>query len=248
MMMLAEPNPDVSVVMPAHNEAENLPEMVDQIIAALAAADMSFEIVLIDDHSTDATPQVIEELTSQCPVLVAGRLARRSGQSAALSAGFDLARGRVIVTIDADLQNDPADIPRLIDAVSKYDVAIGWRRNRRDPWSKRIVSKFANGVRNWLTHETVRDTGCGLKAFKRECLERIARFDGMHRFLPTLVKMQGYRVVEVPVNHRPRTRGRTHYNLFNRSIGPMADLLAVRWLQKRTLRYQFEEDPAVVRY
>jgi glycosyltransferase involved in cell wall biosynthesis len=248
-MIVQNPLPDVSVVIPAHNEAENLPQLVAEILAVETQIGRRFEILVIDDASDDTTSSVLPELHVRFSQVVGRRMERRSGQSAALSAGFDLALAPVVVTMDADLQNDPADIPKLLDPIDAdaADCAIGWRRDRRDPWSKKIISKVANGVRNWATGECVKDTGCGLKAFKRECLEKIARFDGMHRFFPTLVKMHDYRVVEIPVHHRPRTRGRTHYNLFNRFLRPMADLLAVRWLQKRTLHYRLEKEYALVR-
>lgn len=230
--------PEVSVVIPAHNEAENLPRLIEEIAEALDAAGHWYEIVVVDDASSDDTPRVLNQLSHRYPSITRHRMARQSGQSAALSAGFDLASGQTVVTIDADLQNDPADIPKLVEQIGPYDCAIGWRKDRKDPFNKRVISKFANRVRNWMTGECVKDTGCGLKAFRAECLHRIHRFDGMHRFFPTLVKMHGYSVVEIPVHHRPREAGRTHYNIFNRSIRPMMDLMAVRWLQKRTLRYE----------
>ncbi|MBY0588811.1 glycosyltransferase family 2 protein [bacterium] len=238
---------DVSVVIPAHNEAGNLPKLVEEIAQALDSAGKWYEIVVVDDASTDDTASVLTKLSHKYSSLVHHRMARQSGQSSALSAGFDLAAGDVVITIDADLQNDPADIPNLLANLAQADVAIGWRRDRKDTFSKRIISKVANRVRNYVTGECVKDTGCGLKAFKAESLRRIHRFDGMHRFFPTLVKMHGYSVVEVPVNHRPRKHGRTHYNLFNRSIRPMMDLMAVRWLQKRTLRYELAKETALVR-
>jgi dolichol-phosphate mannosyltransferase len=239
--------PEVSVVIPSHNEQENLPQLVDEILAAEKASGRRFEIVVVDDQSSDDSWDVLLKLACRHPQIVPHRMVKQSGQSAALSAGFDVARGAVVVTMDADLQNDPADVPKLLAVIAsgEADCAIGWRRDRRDPWSKKIISKVANGVRNWMTSECVKDTGCGLKAFRRECLMKIARFNGMHRFFPTLVKMHGYTVTEIPVNHRPRTRGKTHYNLFNRFLRPMADLLAVRWLQKRTLRYQLETEAGV---
>lgn len=247
-MLFAYKAPRISVVIPAHNEAENLPILVDEIVAALKAEPAgSYEIVIVDDHSSDATEQVLEELAAIRDCVVVHRFSRQSGQSAALSAGFDLALGEIVVTMDADLQNDPADIPKLLAELDHADVAIGWRRDRKDPLSKKIISKFANAIRNWATSECVKDTGCGLKAFKRECLQKIHRFDGMHRFFPTLVKMHGYQVAEAPVNHRPRSKGKTHYNIFNRCLRPMQDLMAVRWLQKRTLRYQLEEERALVK-
>lgn len=241
--------PDVSVVIPSHNERDNLPQLVDEILSAEKASGRRFEIVVIDDQSSDDSWDVLLKLAQKHPQVVARRMEKQSGQSAALSAGFDVARGAVVVTMDADLQNDPADVPKLLKVVEsgEADCAIGWRRDRRDPLSKKVISKVANGVRNWMTSETVKDTGCGLKVFRREALAKIARFNGMHRFFPTLVKMHGWTVAEVPVNHRPRTRGKTHYNIFNRFLRPMQDLLAVRWLQKRTLRYQLQETATAVR-
>jgi dolichol-phosphate mannosyltransferase len=241
--------PDVSVVIPSHNERDNLPQLVEEILAAEKASGRRFEIVVIDDQSSDDSWNVLHKLAQKHPQVVARRMEKQSGQSAALSAGFDVARGAVVVTMDADLQNDPADVPKLLKVVEsgEADCAIGWRRDRRDPLSKKVISKVANGVRNWMTSETVKDTGCGLKVFRREALAKIARFNGMHRFFPTLVKMHGWTVAEVPVNHRPRTRGKTHYNIFNRFLRPMQDLLAVRWLQKRTLRYQLQETATAVR-
>jgi dolichol-phosphate mannosyltransferase len=241
--------PDVSVVIPSHNERDNLPQLVEEILAAEKASGRRFEIVVVDDQSSDDSWNVLLKLAQKHPQVVARRMEKQSGQSAALSAGFDIARGAVVVTMDADLQNDPADVPKLLKVVEsgEADCAIGWRRDRRDPLSKKVISKVANGVRNWMTSETVKDTGCGLKVFRREALAKIARFNGMHRFFPTLVKMHGWTVAEVPVNHRPRTRGKTHYNIFNRFLRPMQDLLAVRWLQKRTLRYQLQETATAVR-
>ncbi|QDU59528.1 Undecaprenyl-phosphate 4-deoxy-4-formamido-L-arabinose transferase [Planctomycetes bacterium Pan216] len=245
-MIVRTPMPDVSVVVPAHNEATNLPTLIAEIAQVEHELPQRFEIVIIDDFSSDETSSVLEKLAANYPSLTVRRMQRQSGQSAALSAGFDVAQAEIVVTMDADLQNDPSDIPKLLAGLEEADVAIGWRRDRKDPVSKKVISKVANAIRNWMTGECVRDTGCGLKAFKAKCLAKIHRFDGMHRFFPTLVKMHGYSVVEVPVNHRPRTRGRTHYNIFNRSLRPMADLLAVRWLQKRTLRYALQEEKVVV--
>lgn len=239
-MRVIEADPEISVVIPAHNEAENLPILIDEILVALRPTGRPFEIVLIDDYSSDRTPTVLARLARQIPELVVRRMKRNGGQSAALSAGFDIARGSIVVTIDADLQNDPADIPAMLDKLDRADIVIGWRAGRKDTFSKRIISKVANAVRNWFTGECVKDTGCGLKVMRAECLAKIPRFNGMHRFFPTLVKMYGYQMAEVVVNHRPRAHGQTHYNIFNRSIRPIMDLLAVRWLQARALRYELE--------
>jgi dolichol-phosphate mannosyltransferase len=250
-MIRPNPHPEVTVVVPAHNEAENLPTLIAELLAAEALDGRRFEILVIDDASSDATPAVLADLAARHPQVVVRRMQWQSGQSAALAAGFDEARGEIVVTIDADLQNDPADIPKLLSALDSEvaECAIGWRRDRRDPWTKKIVSKIANGVRNWATGENVRDTGCGLKAFRAEVLKDMPRFNGMHRFFPTLAKLHGARVMELPVNHRPRTRGKTHYTMFNRFLRPMQDLLAVRWLQRRALRYQLqpEKEAALVR-
>ena len=165
--------PDVSVVIPSHNEQDNLPTLVEEILAAEKASGRRFEIVVVDDQSSDDSWNVLLKLAARHPQIVAHRMEKQSGQSAALSAGFDVAKGAVVVTMDADLQNDAADIPKLLKVLEagEADCAIGWRRDRRDPLSKKVISKVANGVRNWMTSETVKDTGCGLKAFRRECLD-----------------------------------------------------------------------------
>lgn len=246
-MIVQRSQPEVTVLLPAHNEADNLPTLVGEIDATMRVVARPYEIVVVNDGSSDNTAQVLSELALRYPAMSIAHMHKQSGQSAALSAGFDLARGDVVVTLDADLQNDPSDIPNLLTELEHADVAIGWRRDRKDPFSKKIISKVANAVRNWFTGECVKDTGCGLKAFRRECVERIHRFDGMHRFFPTLAKMHGFTVAEVPVRHRPRQHGRTHYNILNRSLRPMADLFAVRWLQKRTLRYQVQQEQILVK-
>ena len=234
-MIVRDAVPELSVVVPAHNESANLPTLLGELSVALDRTGRSHEIVVVDDHSDDDTQAVLADLMRHLPAVRVLRTDRRSGQSAALGLGFDECRGSVIVTIDADLQNDPADLPKLVAELDGCDMAIGWRRDRKDPVRKKVISKVANFVRNAATGESVRDTGCGLKAFKAEIAERIHRFDGMHRFFPTLARMHGYTVREVPVNHRPRTRGRTHYNILNRSVRPIMDLMSVRWLQKRVL-------------
>lgn len=237
-MIVAVAPADISVIVPAHNEAENLPTLLAEIAAVEAQSEHRFEIVIVDDASSDATHHVLEEQAKIHPNLVVARLQKQSGQSAALSAGFDIALGEIFVTMDADLQNDPADIPQLLAMLADADMAIGWRRDRKDPLSKKIISKVANAVRNWFTSESVKDTGCGLKIFRRECALRMCRFNGMHRFFPTMARMNGYRVAEAPVRHRPRLKGKSHYNIFNRSIRPIQDLMGIRWLQKRAIPYQ----------
>ncbi len=233
----------LSVVTPAYNEAENLPRLVQEIVAALSGLDRPYEIIVVDDASTDQTRSRLMELMKDHPCLRVVRMKQRSGQSSAMAAGFGYARGQYIATLDADGQNDPADIPKMLNLVSSgtCDMVTGWRMNRRDTWLRRASSWVANGVRNALTREQVRDSACGHKVFRRGCLEGMIYFDGMHRFMPTLVKMRGHRVVEMPVHHRERTAGSANYGLFNRLVKPLVDTLAVRWMQHRQIRSESEE-------
>jgi glycosyltransferase involved in cell wall biosynthesis len=233
--------PAVSVVVPVYNERENLAPLLDEIAAALRGT--SYEVVAVDDGSTDGSGEELVALRTRYPALRVVRFARNAGQSAAFAAGFRAAKGAVLVTMDADLQNDPADVPALLDELeeSGVEAAVGWRRDRQDTGWKLVQSRIANGVRNRLNHETIRDTGCSLKAFRREAVADIPWFTGMHRFLPTLVKMRGGRVVEVPVRHRPRRFGATKYGMWNRVFRALADALAVRWMQRRALRYEIRE-------
>jgi dolichol-phosphate mannosyltransferase len=233
----------LSVVAPAHNEAENLPRLLGEIAAALATLNHAWEVVIVDDSSTDDTPCILPDLMKKHPQLRVLSLRNRSGQTAALDAGLRRARGSFIATLDADLQNDPADIPRLLEVLLSKQCGFvnGWRANRQDPWIRLVSTRIANGVRNWLTHERIHDSACGLKVFRRECIDRLKLFNGMHRFLPTLVKMEGYEVVEVPVNHRPRTAGKAKYGVFNRLFKALRDCFAVRWMQRRMLRYECRE-------
>jgi glycosyltransferase involved in cell wall biosynthesis len=167
---------------------------------------------------------------------------KNAGQTAAMDAGLRAARGEILVTLDADLQNDPHDIPLLLAEIGRFDVVVGYRAIRQDSLVKRITSKVGNGVRNWLTRERIRDTGCSLKAFRREAVARLKLYKGMHRFLPTLCKMEGFTVTEVKVNHRPRVHGKTKYGVFDRLRATVPDVLAVRWMQSRVLGYRVKEE------
>jgi dolichol-phosphate mannosyltransferase len=233
----------LSVVAPAHNEADNLPRLIEEMTAALAALGQEWEMIVVNDASTDDTLALLRERMKTCPRLRVLSLRQRSGQTAAVDAGLRRARGTFLAMLDADLQNDPADIPRLLDVLQAQgcDFVNGWRANRRDPWIRLVSTRVANRVRNWLTHEQIHDSACGLKVFRRECIDRLKLFNGMHRFLPTLVKMEGYRVVEVPVNHRPRTAGKAKYGVLNRVFKALRDAFAVRWMQQRTVRYECQE-------
>ncbi len=239
--------PDLSLVVPVYNEEENLAPLAAEIASALLPSGHTYELLLVDDGSTDASPQAMAELAAADPRIRVIRLRQNSGQSAALDAGFRFARGRIVVTLDADLQNDPADIPRMLAELSRADVVCGIRANRRDTWVRRISSRIANAVRNRLTHEQVTDVGCTLRVCRRELLSNLPMFTGLHRFLPTLLKMQGGRVVEIPVNHRPRLHGVAKYGIGNRLWRALADLFAVRWMQKRWIDRRLAEEVAIER-
>lgn len=226
--------PAFSLVIPLFNEAENLTPLIEEIHTALEPLAQAFEIVLVDDGSTDDSLDIATHLAASDSLLRVIHLRERSGQSAALVAGFRAAASEVVVTLDADLQNDPADIPRLLAELdSDWDVVCGVRQHRRDPWSRRVASRIANSVRNRLTHDSVTDVGCSLRVMRARFLTHLPEFTGMHRFLPTLLKMSGAKVTELPVGHRPRRHGRGKYGINNRLWRGIADLIAVRWLQRR---------------
>jgi glycosyltransferase involved in cell wall biosynthesis len=224
----------LSLVVPLYNEEENLDELAREIGAALAPLGLAYEVVWVDDGSTDGSLAVLLRLATADPRHRVLRHRRNAGQSAALAAGFRAARGAVVVTLDADLQNDPADVARLLAVLERgFDVVSGVRVARRDRWLRRISSRIANRVRNWATDEAITDVGCSLKAYRAEFLRQLPLFDGMHRFLPTLVRWQGARVTEVPVGHRPRRHGVAKYGVGNRLFRALADLMAVRWMRRR---------------
>lgn len=235
---------EVSIVLPCHNELANLRPLAEAIRAAVGPLGVEYEIIFTDDCSDDGSWATLREMATAQPRLRAQRLAARSGQSAAMWAGIRAARGRVIVTLDADLQNDPADIPKLLQAMQGADCVCGSRveaRSRGDNWVRVASSRIANRVRNKLSKETISDAGCCFRAFKRECVADVKFFRGAHRFLPTLIKMEGFSVVEVPIQHHPRAGGKTHYGIGNRVFKAFVDLLAVRWMKSRFFRYEIAE-------
>jgi len=236
--------PDLSVVFPVYNEEENVPLLLREIAAALQGRGWTYEIVAVDDGSTDRSLAILREARKDYPTLRVMALAKNSGQTAALDAAWRAARGKLVVSLDADLQNDPADIPRMMQRLTESgaDMVIGVRVNRRDTWSRKMQSRIGNGVRNWITGDRITDTGCSLKLVRREAIDRVRLFTGMHRFLPTLVRYAGYRVVEMPVNHRARQFGTSKYGAMNRAFRGLADCFAVRWMGKRMLNYQARED------
>jgi len=237
--------PALSLVIPAYNEQENIPELLARVEKALGPAGFSFEVILIDDGSTDQTPRLLAEAMNDRPWLRVIQLKANSGQSAAFDAGFKAAHGNVIATLDADLQNDPEEIPRLFPMLEQFDMINGWRQDRQDTTVRRLQSRIANRIRNWLSDETIQDSASSLKLYKRHCLEGLQLYRGMHRFMPTLVKMRGYTVNEVPVKHSPRFAGTAKYGLRNRALRALVDLLAVRWMKNRYLNYRaIEISPA----
>jgi dolichol-phosphate mannosyltransferase len=222
----------LSIVIPVYNEAENIAPLMEKLASALEDWGDPAEIIFVDDGSTDHTLQRLREVQARDVRVRIGHFRQNLGQSAAMAAGFRLARGRAVVTLDGDLQNDPAEIGRLVGLLKDWDVVCGVRVERRDNLVKRLSSRMANRFRNWATGDDIIDTGCTLKAFRRECLARLELYNGMHRFLPTLLKMQGYRVTQVPVSHHPRLRGKTKYGTFGRLLKTLPDVWAVRWMKK----------------
>lgn len=228
---------DLSVVIPAFNEQENVAPLLRAIHRALGGGSVSYEILVVDDGSTDGTLEALCVAQESDPTLRVGHLRRNQGQTHAMFAGIQLARGKAIVTLDADMQNDPADIPRLLEHLDCWDVACGIRKGRQDSWFRRFSSKIGNGFRNWITGDYVVDTGCTLKAYRRECVTKLELYRGLHRFLPTLLKMQGCRVTEVEVSHLPRIHGETKYNARNRIWKGLVDTLVVRWMLKNHIDF-----------
>jgi glycosyltransferase involved in cell wall biosynthesis len=245
----------LSVVVPAKNEAASLPQLVGEIAEALrpicGPSDMGhrldgFEIVIVDDGSTDETSAVLLQLAATYPELRPLTLLQNVGQSAATAAGFRAARGDWVATLDADLQNHPFDLAALWASLPGHDAALGWRSKREDVWSKRVISRWANRVRNQVLGQSIRDTGCSVRIFPRAIALRLPMFHGCHRFFGPLLLREGCRIVQLPVIHRPRPHGRSHYNLWNRSIRVIVDLFGVAWLMRRPTRYEVAAEPVTL--
>ena len=234
----------MSFVIPCHNEQDNLRPLVGAVREAADPLNLTYEIVIVDDCSTDRSWAVLRELAVADARVRGLRFARNSGQSAALWAGMQAARGRYLVTLDADLQNDPRDVPEFIKALAKADCVCGSRigaRGQGDNFIRIVSSRIANWVRNRLSGENVTDAGCCYRAFKRECIADLKFFKGMHRFLPTLFKIEGFTITEIPVRHNPRSAGVSHYGVWNRLFASFYDLLAVRWMQRRMFKFKIAE-------
>jgi glycosyltransferase involved in cell wall biosynthesis len=228
--------PKVSVIIPVFNEEGNVSQLQTELEGVLQ--EIPYEIVFVDDGSQDRTVERIRR-SDRVRVL---EFAKNSGQSAAIYAGLASAAGNLLVLMDGDLQNDPKDIPRLLAEIDKgFDLVCGYRINRKDSWVKRAQSVIANTVRSRFTKDGVRDTGCTLKAMRRECREALIPFYGMHRFIPALIKGLGYKITEIPVNHRRRQSGVSKYSFGNRALRATIDMLGVRWLLARQLQIRIKE-------
>lgn len=235
---------DLSVVLPVYDEEESLPVLWAELQAVLDPAGLEYDVVFVDDGSRDRSAEVIRGFCAASPRARLVRLDGNHGETAAIDAGLRAARGRWVVSMDADLQNDPRDIPVLLSHLDQWDAVTGWRvrRGEGDSIVRRVSSRVANRVRNTLSQESIQDSACTFRAFRRECLHDLVLYRGLHRFIPTLLRMRGYRVLEVPINHRPRRFGRSKYGVMNRALVAFVDLLAVRWMKKRLLRYRVVEE------
>jgi glycosyltransferase involved in cell wall biosynthesis len=234
--------PELSVILPVFNEAESLPILWQELSAVLDANWTDVEVIFVDDASTDGSGEWLRDLVGNDARVRYVRLARHAGLTAALDAGYRRARAPILVTLDSDLQSNPADIPTLVAALRGADAAVGSRVRRGDPLVKRWSSKIANGVRNAITREHVRDSACTLRAIRSECRSALLPYDGLHRFVPTLLRMAGHRVVEVPIVHRPRRFGASKFGIRRRAVRGFRDLLVIRWMQLRALRYAIDRD------
>ena len=230
------PERKISVIVPVFNEEESIPILQSELRAALSGLD--YEIIFVDDGSIDRTAERIEPASNVRVI----RFEKNTGQSAALYGGLQAARGEIAVLIDGDLQNDPADIPKLVAEIDRgADLVCGYRARRKDTLVKRLTSRVANAVRSRFAGDGIRDTGCTLKAMRRECASALIPFKGMHRFIPALVKGAGFTLLEIPVNHRPRQFGQSKYGLGNRALRATIDMFGVRWLLSRQLNYKIKE-------
>jgi len=233
---------DVSVVVPFYNEADSVRPLYTKINDVLGTGEVRYECVFVNDGSTDGTRAALDTLAAEHEEVRALHFTRNFGQSSALIAGLRAATGEYLLTLDGDLQNDPADLPKVLAMLEEYDFVAGYRVNRQDTWFKRLSSRVANGVRNAILHDGLRDTGCGLKGFRRSCLPHLISFNGAHRFFAVLVQNGGLRVAECPVEHHPRVHGVSKYGIHNRLCRGLFDLLGVYWLRKRYVAYAIDEE------
>lgn len=227
-----------SIIIPVYNEEENICILHDALREVFTSLSGHYEILWVNDGSTDKSLEILSELKHRSSTNRIIHFSQNHGQTAALAAGFSKAQGDILITLDADLQNDPRDIPGMLEQLPEYDMVAGWRFERHDTFIRRISSRIANSVRNRFTWDNIMDTGCSLKVYKKECLQNIKLFNGMHRFLPTLIRNEGYSVIQYKVRHHPRLHGTSKYGIGNRLWRGIYDLIAVRWMLKRSLRYK----------
>jgi glycosyltransferase involved in cell wall biosynthesis len=234
--------PTLSICVPVYNEEENLPLLHEAIVKVFDAHNIDGEILLVDDGSKDGSWKAIEALVAKDGRVRGLRFAQNCGETAASDAGLRNARGKYVMTMDADLQNDPVDIPKFLEALSTgVDCVCGTRvatRGKGDSFIRVASSRIANWVRNKLSDENISDAGCTYRAFRRECVGKIKLYRGLHRFIPTLLKMEGFSVVEIPVSNNPRLHGESKYGVWNRLFKSFRDLLAIRWMKSRVLGYK----------
>ena len=238
--------PALSIVLPVYNEAESLGPLWRELVEVLPGLAASVEVIFVDDGSTDGSAEILQRLAKEDQRIRLIRFEANAGLTAAFYAGLQATRGRIVATMDSDLQNDPRDIAMLMTHLADADAVVGWRHVRHDSWLKRASSRIANGIRKAVTGDNVQDSACSLRVMRREGVAALPPFTGMHRFMPTLLKIAGFRVVQVRVNHRPRTFGHSKFGVSDRAFSAFADLLVVRWMMARRLRYHVAEriDPA----
>lgn len=232
----------ISFVIPAYNEEENIKPLYDEIKETAEKLTDNYEIIFIDDKSTDSTLNVIKELAGKDSKVKYISFEKNSGQSAALYAGFQKAKNEIIITMDADLQNDPKDVLNMIEYYGEYDCVNGWRKNRKDTLSKKIASRIGNFIRNLFIKDNIKDTGCSLKILNSRIVKKIKMYKGLHRFIPALMKLEGAKIIEIPVNHRERIYGKSKYTNLKRGIEGFYDLIAVRWMIKRHINIRIKEE------
>jgi glycosyltransferase involved in cell wall biosynthesis len=233
--------PELSVVLPVYNEADNLGPLWAELVQVLPTLAESVEVIFVDDGSTDGSADILHRLAKDDPRIRLLRFEANAGLSAAFFAGLQATRGRLVATMDSDLQSDPRDIAMLMTHLRDADAVVGWRFIRHDSWLKRLSSRIANGIRKAVTGDHVQDSACSLRVMRAECVVAMPPYTGMHRFMPTLLKIAGFRVVQVRVNHRPRRFGRSKFGVSDRAFSAFADLLVVRWMMARRLRYRIAE-------
>lgn len=235
---MAEPELKLSVVVPIYNERGDLQRLYDAVSGALRGAIDPYEIILVDDGSTDGSPAELDRLAEADSRICVLHFERNCGQTAAIAAGLKRARGKYVALMDGDLQTYPEDILVLMTYMDRFDFANGTRVRRKDTWLKKISSRIANGIRNRITGDRIQDTGCPMKLFKREVAESFHLYEGFHRFLPTLARTNGFSVIEVPVGHRERVAGTSKYGVLNRVFVSLMDAIVIGWLRKRTIHYR----------